>query len=98
MVRPGRRGPIEQHIHSFLEVLPLTAVAFTACLHWDQVRSLLRGGDSHHSWRLYPKSRPLSAGYLAGFTAAVTAFIALPYGEELLRCARAQSRRSKNRP
>ncbi|MFF2147014.1 hypothetical protein [Kitasatospora sp. NPDC058190] len=46
--------PIEQHIHSFLEVLPLPV------------------------------------GYLTG-SAAVTAFIALPYGEELLRCARAQT-------
>ncbi|MFE6054917.1 diguanylate cyclase [Kitasatospora sp. NPDC056446] len=90
--------PIEQHIHSFLEVLPLTAVAFTACLHWDQVCSLLRGGDSRRSWRLHPKARPLPAGYLAGFAAAVTVFIALPYGEELWRCARAQSRRGTNRP
>ncbi|MFD0273099.1 diguanylate cyclase [Kitasatospora sp. NPDC127111] len=87
--------PIEQHVHSFLEVLPLTAVAFTACLHWDQVRSLLRGGDSRRSWRLHPKPRPLPAGYLAGFAAAVTVFIALPYGEELLRCARAQAARHK---
>lgn len=90
--------PIEQHIHSFLEVLPLTAVAFTACLHWDQVRSLRHGGDSRGSWRLRPKSRPLPAGYLAGFAAAVTTFVALPYGEELLRCARAARTRRKNRP
>jgi hypothetical protein len=36
--------PIEQHIHSFLEVLPLAGIAFTGCLHADEVRATLRGG------------------------------------------------------
>ncbi|WP_243436367.1 hypothetical protein [Streptomyces sp. FH025] len=58
-----------------------------------QVRSLLRGGDSRRSWCLHAKARPLPAGYLTGFAAAVGASIALPYGEELLRCARAQAAR-----
>ncbi|WP_030231057.1 hypothetical protein [Streptomyces sp. NRRL S-350] len=86
--------PVEQHIHSFLEVLPLTAVAFTACLHWDQVRSLTRGGDTRRAWRLNPKPHPLPAHYLGGFAAATAAFVALPYAEELLRCARAARRRA----
>lgn len=85
--------PIEQHIHSFLEVLPLSAAAFTACLHWDQVRAgLRRGGGGPDDWRLVPKEQPLPAGYLAAIAAAVGAFVALPYAEEMLRCVRAERR------
>ncbi|MGW1068318.1 diguanylate cyclase [Streptomyces aureus] len=50
--------PIEQHIHSFLEVVPLTALAFTACLYPDQVRATLRGGRTADDWRLLPQKRP----------------------------------------
>ncbi|MBO7936086.1 diguanylate cyclase [Streptomyces sp. S9] len=82
--------PIEQHIHSFLEVLPLTALAFTACLHADQVRATLRGGPGPDDWRLLPKERPLPGPYLAALAAVVTAGVALPYAEELRRCVRAR--------
>ncbi|MGW5103100.1 diguanylate cyclase [Streptomyces sp. NPDC004100] len=81
--------PIEQHIHSFLEVLPLTALAFTACLHPDQVRATLRGGPGPRDWRLLPKEHPLPAAYLAGIGAVITAGVVLPYAEELWRCRRA---------
>ncbi|MFF4529017.1 diguanylate cyclase [Streptomyces sp. NPDC001407] len=85
--------PVEQHIHSFLEVLPLSAAAFTACLHWDQVRAGLRRGEgTPDDWRLVPKEQPLPAGYLAAIAAAVGAFVVLPYAEEMLRCMRAERR------
>ncbi|MCQ4043309.1 diguanylate cyclase [Streptantibioticus rubrisoli] len=82
--------PLEQHIHSFLEVLPLTAAAFATCLHWDQARSMVCGGTRADGWKLLPKDNPLPARYLAGVGAAVVTFVALPYGEELLRCLRAR--------
>jgi hypothetical protein len=85
--------PIEQHIHSFLEVLPLTAAAFTAVLHWDGVRAALRGGRGPDDWRLLPKRHPLPAPYLAGIAGAVTLCVALPYAEEMVRCVRAARRR-----
>lgn len=50
--------PVEQHIHSFLEVLPLAAMAFTGCLHSDQVRATLRGGVEPDDWKLLPKENP----------------------------------------
>lgn len=80
--------PLEQHIHSFLEVLPLTAMAFTACLHSDEVRAALRGGRGPQDWRLLPKDRPLSGRYLAGLAAVIGAGVALPYAEEMWRCLR----------
>ncbi|MEU9247022.1 diguanylate cyclase [Streptomyces sp. NPDC048385] len=83
--------PVEQHIHSFLEVLPLTALAFTACLHPDQVRSTLRGGPRPQDWRLQRKERPLPAAYLAGLAGVIGLGIILPYAEELRRCLRVRS-------
>ncbi|WP_406180082.1 diguanylate cyclase [Streptomyces canus] len=88
--------PVEQHIHSFLESLPFAALAALMCLHADQVRALARGGRGHRdAWRLVPRQRPLSPGYLAGIGAAIGACVLLPYGEELLRCARASRARKK---
>lgn len=87
--------PMEQHIHSFLEVLPLTAIAFLSCLHWDQVRAITGNGPDR--WKLLPKQERLSGGYVASIAAAVGVFIVLPYGEELLRCIRAQRRLSRSR-
>ncbi|GAA3830768.1 diguanylate cyclase [Streptomyces phyllanthi] len=88
--------PVEQHIHSFLESLPFAALASLMCLHSDQVRSLLRGGRGNpDAWRLVPRRRPLSRGYLAGIAAAIGTCVLLPYGEELLRCVRAGRRNGK---
>ncbi|MFL6076333.1 MAG: diguanylate cyclase/phosphodiesterase [Mycobacteriales bacterium] len=89
---PREVRPTEQLIHSFLESLPFTALSVLACLHWDEVRELFRGDDPGR-WKLRRKDPPLPAGYLAGVGAAVTALIAVPYGEELLRCVRAGRRR-----
>ncbi|MFJ9821783.1 hypothetical protein ACIRU3_42385 [Streptomyces sp. NPDC101151] len=84
--------PVEQHVHSFLEVLPLTALAFTACLHADQVRKTLRGGSDPQDWRLLPKEHPLPAAYLAGLAGVIVSGVVVPYAEELRRCLRTASR------
>ncbi|MFF9114921.1 diguanylate cyclase [Streptomyces massasporeus] len=90
--------PIEQHIHSFLESLPFGALAALMCLHADQVTSLLRGGRGDpDAWRLVPRRRPLSPGYLAGIAAAIGTCVLLPYGEELLRCVRAGRKKNKRK-
>ncbi|MCW7940566.1 diguanylate cyclase [Streptomyces hygroscopicus] len=80
--------PIEQHIHSFLEVLPLSALAFVSCLHPDQVRSLLRGGPEPDAWKLQPKKHPLPVRYLTGLAAVIGTGVILPYAEEMVRCLR----------
>jgi hypothetical protein len=33
--------PIEQHVHSFLQMIPLTAVVLVSLLHWPQLKALL---------------------------------------------------------
>ncbi|MFI0904466.1 diguanylate cyclase [Streptomyces sioyaensis] len=88
--------PVEQHIHSFLEVLPLAAMAFTCCLHADQVRATLRGRIGPDGWRLLPKENPLPVKYLAGLGLAISACVSLPYAEERTRCLRtARTRRAR---
>ncbi|CAM5570859.1 Diguanylate cyclase OS=Streptomyces rimosus subsp. rimosus (strain ATCC / DSM 40260/ JCM 4667 / NRRL 2234) OX=1265868 GN=SRIM_032500 PE=4 SV=1 [Streptomyces rimosus subsp. rimosus] len=83
--------PVEQHIHSFLEVLPLAAVVITSCLHWESVRDLAHGGKQPDAWKLLPEGAAAAAGkYLAGIAAGVGAFVALPYAEEFIRCVRAR--------
>ncbi|GAB1814702.1 hypothetical protein MUNTM_37420 [Mycobacterium sp. MUNTM1] len=83
----GRRvTTFEQHVHSFLESLPIMAGSALGCLHWREVRQLTRGARSRDAWRLRWKKNRLPGGYLAAVGAAVGAAIVVPYGEELYRC------------
>ncbi len=88
----GRREvtPTEQHVHGFLERVPLMATVLLTVLHWDQARSVF-GVAGRPDWQLKPKRKPLSLRYRAGVLAAVTALVAVPYGEELVRCLRADA-------
>jgi hypothetical protein len=83
-----RVTPSEQHIHSFLEVVPLMAVTFLIVLHWDQARALVRVGDEPARLTLRRKRPPLARGYVRGLLVAIGLFAALPYAEELWRCYR----------
>lgn len=86
----GRRevSPTEQHVHGFLERVPLMATLMLTVLHWDQARSVF-GLGGRPDWRIRGKRRELSVRYRVGVLAAVSSFVALPYGEELIRCVRA---------
>jgi hypothetical protein len=83
-----RVTPLEQHIHSYLEIGPLMAVALLTALHWDQARALLRLGDGTADFSLRPKKEPLQQTYVVGLLAAIAACGALPYLEEFVRCYR----------
>lgn len=78
--------PFEQHVHSFLESMPIMAASALGCLRWRQVRDLLQGARTRDAWRLRWKQNRLPGGYLAAVGAGVVAAIAVPYGEELYRC------------
>jgi hypothetical protein len=79
---------VEQHTHSFLEVLPFMLTSFCIVLKWKQFIGIFGRGDEKPRWRLEPKKPALSPRYVAGVLAASAAFVALPYGEEFLRCYR----------
>ncbi|SFC41883.1 hypothetical protein SAMN05216321_104219 [Cupriavidus sp. OV038] len=87
--------PNEQHMHSLLEMLPITAVVILAAAHWDQFLALFGAGAEPPRLTLTPKRDPLPSSYLIGLFAALGLFVVLPYAEELLRCLRAQAARAK---
>jgi hypothetical protein len=80
--------PNEQHCHSCMEVLPFTALSFVLCLHWDQALALLGRGPARPRFAFRRKRPPLPVSYVIGLLAAITAFVGVPHGEELVRCYR----------
>jgi hypothetical protein len=81
-------SPFEQHVHSFLEMLPLMAAAFVAVLHWPQFLALFGLGSEPARFDLIWKRTPLPIGYIAAVLTAALLLEALPYLEELWRCLR----------
>lgn len=88
----GRRKvtPIEQHVHSFLEMVPLMGLAFVAVLHAPQTLALVGLGSESADWGLRWKPDPLPTAYVLTVLAAVLVLEGLPYAEELWRCSRAR--------
>jgi len=88
--------PIEQHIHSFLEMLPLMAISMMALMHWEQFTALFGFGGASADFSLTLKAVPLPRQYVVWLLCAVVVFELLPYGEELHRTWR--SRRLLEKP
>jgi hypothetical protein len=85
--------PIEQHVHSFLELLPLMAIGLLAVLHWPQFLALFGLGRERADWSLRLKQHPLPALYVAKLLGANVAVEWLPYLEELWRTLQASGGR-----
>ncbi len=49
----------------------------------------LRHGEAVADFSLRPKTDPLPPAYLTGLLVTIALFVAAPYAEELVRCARA---------
>src|SRR3546814_7239575 len=78
-------APIEQHVHSFLEMVPLMALYFIVVLHWRQFLALVGVGDEAPYWSLRRKAEALPMRYVVTVLGAMGLLEALPYVEELLR-------------
>jgi hypothetical protein len=76
-------SPLEQHIHSYLEMLPLFALTIVLLLRRDAVLLPV--------WELSPRQPPLPAVVTWGVTLSLVPGLLL-IGEELLRCRRAARR------
>ena len=87
----GTRGvaPLEQMVHSFLELAPLTAFLLLAALYWPQLLSLF---SDQADCGLRLKQEPLPAAYVAGLLGATLLLNAVPYLEELTRTLRVRSK------
>jgi hypothetical protein len=82
-------GPLEQHLHSFLEVLPIMAVSFVTILYWNQFTALFGWGPEEPRVEFRAKADPVPTCYLVALFSFNAVLIVLPYGEELWRCIRA---------
>jgi hypothetical protein len=69
--------PIEQHVHSFLEMMPLMGLVLIAVLNWLQVLALVGSGDEPAQFDLRFRQAPPSWTYVA--TVLVLVFEVLPY-------------------
>jgi hypothetical protein len=75
--------PIEQHIHSVLEMMPLTCLLLVIALHWQAFIALF--GFSPASFAIVPKVEPLPWMYIVSVLGLTLMFEVLPYLEELSR-------------
>ena len=85
-------SPLEQHVHSFMEVLPLTALLFMSLMYWGQFSALFGFGAEPARFALQVKPQPIPPPYLVMLFFCVGGFVVLPYAEELWRCLRAAAR------
>jgi hypothetical protein len=90
--------PIEQHVHSFLEMLPLAALLVVITLHWQQFLSLFGLGTEPADFALRLKKPPLPWLYVTVILLLVLMFEVLPYLEELVRCLRERRPRPSSNP
>jgi hypothetical protein len=85
--------PIEQHIHSLLEMLPLAAFLIIVALYPEQFLSLFGIGTQVADFTFRLKEEPLPWIYVSTMLTLVLLFEVLPYGEELMRGLRAAQKR-----
>jgi len=83
-----RRPPsaLEQHMHSFLEAMPFTALASMCCLHPDATKKLFWQYPSIRRFHLERKRHPEPTAYIASVFILGALTLALPYAEEFIRC------------
>lgn len=78
----------ELHLHSFLEVLPLTSLLLLATARPEHTAALFGGTEPKNAFTLRPKRAPVARWGLFATFFAMSAFVGLPYVEEFLRCYR----------
>jgi hypothetical protein len=81
--------PLEQQVHSFLEMLPLMAILFVILLHWGQFQALFGFGSETARFELRWKEEPLPATYVLSILGVTFLFEIMPLVEEFLRGRRA---------
>lgn len=84
--------PIEQHVHSFLEMVPLMALLLVISRHWSQFQALFGFGDEPPRFELMWRADPLPTGYIIFVLSAIFLLEMLPYLEEYWRGKKARKR------
>jgi hypothetical protein len=83
--------PIEQMVHSFLEIMPITAFLLVGTIAFDQLEALFGGGVAHADFALRQRWPPLPGWYIVSVLSGAFLFNFVPYLEELLRCLRVRA-------
>ena len=86
--------PFEQMVHSFLELLPLTAFLLVSILHCDQLTALFGVGAARADFSLRWKTQPLPTGFVFALLGAAILLNAVPFLEEMVRTLRAARNRA----
>jgi hypothetical protein len=81
-------SPVEQQVHSFLEMVPLMGLLLVVALHWDQFIALFGLAPARFDFALKPA--PLPWIYVSSVLGAAVVFELLPYAEEFWRGWRLQ--------
>jgi hypothetical protein len=81
---------IEQHIHSYLAVLPFMMGSFVICLNWSQFLALFGAGSETADFALKWKQPQFPVWYHLACIGLLLALLVIPYAEEAWRCFRAR--------
>jgi hypothetical protein len=86
----GRRyiSPVEQHVHSYMEMLPLGATALLMVLYWSPFAAIFNGDAG--SWSVTRRQQALPTGAVASVAVGL-ALAGLAVAEEYWRCAHRNS-------
>ena len=87
-------SPTEQHVHSVLEMLPLTGLLLVIALHWPAFAALFGYGTPDFSFTL--KHQPLPLSYIITLLALTALLDVLPFLEELIRGLRYRERPARD--
>ena len=81
---------IEQHVHSYLEMMPLMATVLVVAMHFDAFLSIFGAGPAPASYTLEWRGAGLPVPYIAALMGAILIFEIAPYLEELWRGVKAR--------
>jgi hypothetical protein len=83
-------SPFEQHVHSFLELIPLAILLLLASESPAQALALIGVGDAPADFSLRLRDEPLPTAYFIALAIGVAVLEVVPYVEELVRGLRAR--------
>lgn len=80
-------GPLEQMVHSFLELLPFVLLVLVALAAWPQVLAIAGAGGARADWTLVPRELATLRPWLIAAGAGTLLFNVLPLLQETVSCA-----------
>ena len=86
-------SPIEQHIHSVLDMSPAMVFLLLGSAHWEQLLALFGLGDAPRRLQLAWSTQSPGVVYTVGLFSAITVLALIPFVEKWLRARRPAGKR-----